>query len=1178
MTGVSDDLRFALLGPLEVSRGDSPVPLPAARHRAVLALLLLSANRYVARDVLIDRVWNGTPPDAAVKTLQSYLSRLRGLLGGRSSGLIESGHGGRTYRLVVEPAAVDALHCEELVTRGRTALADGDVEVAATSFDEAVALWRGRPLADLADEYRFAEQVGHGLATLRATAVEGAFEAAAALNLLAERVDEIQREVRRYPDRTVLRHLLLRGLCEAGRQADALTAYREYRLSRREQGLDPEPTIEELHRRILRQQTPATPSTVGTSGLFGRAGVLRRLDDMLVAARSGRGTCVLLSGEAGIGKTALVSRLADAAAAQGVRTVCGSPHDPTGPAAFRSWLQVLDALATTGVGASDRGDITAARGLLVGEDPWSATDDRAVDPTDVRGNRFAAVSTALRAAATTHPLLIVLDDVHLAGPACMALLTHVARLVHGSRILLVAVAREPVDDLADSDWTHHAEQLRRLPGVRTLRLGPLDDEALRQLVTDELGRTPGSDLLAAVAERARGNPLFAVELTRLLADGSALGGLCDTGSLAKVPPLVRDVMLRRVDRLPDACRELLSFAAVLGVEFEAGLLDTGTSIDPGILATVIHERLVEEAGTDTLRFRHPLMRDALYEDLVPEERAALHARAIAAIETRYVDRLDEQAQRLAHHWKRTGGAAARVRAAEFTVRAARHAAAVCAWDESARLLQAAVELDDRNDDGYTVRLLVELGRMLVAAGDAVRGGQRFVDALALAPAGRAPALFVRVVQTIAETGTFLVTGPSADHTARLLAEAVEVAGGSDPALRARLLAGLSDAMVWATGGSTTDDRRRRDALTHEAVELARRHGDRSVLLRALCARVTAIDGPDDPGERLRLCTDVVALTRHGDDPDRALIGHHGRFVAALELGQPAVARAEADACALIAGTSHRADHRFWAAVLDGTWAMMTGQFSAAEAAIARNVVTHRIDDDRYLGGQHGGITAQMLLFHREQGRLPGQSGPDAATVGDSLLSRPHRHAPLWQLWQVGTASFLLASGHAGQAREMYDYACATGFAPTPDGASWPATMAVAADLSVAFADMDTAGRLYTALAPYAAQCAVITCGYGCLGSVAHVLGQLAGCLGRWKEADDHFQSATDANRRLGAPPLVARTQLEHARMLLRSGDRRLIDRAHALLTAAAVTATRLGMAPMLAASRTLLAESGPDSQ
>jgi DNA-binding SARP family transcriptional activator len=120
-------LVYRLLGPLDVVVDGSVVPIRAARHRAVLALLLLSANRFVSRDVLIDRVWNGTPPDGAVKTVQSYVSRLRTLLDGAGPrlGVVVAGHGGRAYRLEVAPEAVDTTVFTGLVADGRTALDTG---------------------------------------------------------------------------------------------------------------------------------------------------------------------------------------------------------------------------------------------------------------------------------------------------------------------------------------------------------------------------------------------------------------------------------------------------------------------------------------------------------------------------------------------------------------------------------------------------------------------------------------------------------------------------------------------------------------------------------------------------------------------------------------------------------------------------------------------------------------------------------------------------------------------------------------------------------------------------------------------------------------------------------------------------------------------------------------------
>jgi DNA-binding SARP family transcriptional activator len=1049
---MAHELRFRLLGPVEVESAGRAVPINAARHRAVLAMLLLSANRHVPRDVLIDRIWNGVPPDGAVKTLQSYVSRLRTLLGGA----IEAGRDGRSYRLVADPAAVDASLFADLVAEGRAALERGDPAGADAAFTRALGLWRDRPLADLAGEYRFADEAARRYEALRVDAVEGAFQAAGALGPLAGRADDLGAAVARHPDRAVLRELHLRALYEAGRQDDALAAYGEYRRERRDRGLDPEPAVDRLHRRILRQDPALAPAPGVPPGFVGRVGPLSRLRTAWQAAAAGRGRCVLLHGEAGIGKTWLVNRIADEVLAAGGLVASGSPHDATGPSAFRPWRQVLEMIGADGAVAPDR------------------------------EQQFGAVVAALRRASAVRPLLVLLDDVHEADAGSVKLLSYVVRLLPGTRILLVAVARDPADGPPAVDWPEAADRLRRLPGVESLRLGPFDDGEIAQLVSYEIERPPDPELLAAVTGRAGGNPLFAVELTRLLADERALARLRRTGRLPGVPPVVRDAVRRRAHGLPARCRAMLALAAVLGMEFELAVLAADPAAGGDDLDALVHlaigQRFVEEVRPGVLYFGHPLVHEAIYDDIPRHQRERLHARAIAAIERVHHDRLDAHAERLAHHWLQIAGAQARRNAAAYAVRASRQAAGMLAWEDAARLRQVALDLDDRGDPAATAELLLDLGDLLVRAGEFRFAGERYLEALALAPP---PDLFLRGALGFTEGATYFYAA-SADHAVRLLEQALAMVGDTDPALRARILAGLGAAMVWETTGHTDTNRARRDARTAEAIRLAREARDRRVLTRALSARVGAIWRQDNAAERMALADDLVAL-------------------------------AEA-----------------------------TGEHDL-----------------------HSGITGQILLYHHDLGRLPTAAG-DPAALEPTLLVHQGRVAQHTHLWRLGTAAFLVDTGRPAEARELFADAVAS-LDEVPPSAHWLCTMTLAADLCTVFADADAADRIRDRLLPYAGQHGVITYGFGAVGSVAHFLGQVAGVLGDWKEADNHFQFAVEANRRLGAPPLVARTQLEYGRMLVNGGQSGERERADVLLAAAAATAQRLGMRPVLREARTLRA-------
>jgi DNA-binding SARP family transcriptional activator/ABC-type transport system substrate-binding protein len=239
-------VEFAVLGGLEVRIDGRAVPLGGPKQRALLALLLLDANEVVSRDRLIDRLWGERPPASAQRSLDSYVSRLRALLG---ADRIERRAPG--YLLNVEPGELDLARFEELLEQGRSDAARGDAAAARDHLRHALALWRGRPLADL--EYEpFAAAEAVRLEERRLLALEARIDAELELGGGPELVSELEQLVAEQPFRERLLGQLMTALYRAGRQADALAAFRagRQRLSA-ELGLEPSPDLRELERRIL---------------------------------------------------------------------------------------------------------------------------------------------------------------------------------------------------------------------------------------------------------------------------------------------------------------------------------------------------------------------------------------------------------------------------------------------------------------------------------------------------------------------------------------------------------------------------------------------------------------------------------------------------------------------------------------------------------------------------------------------------------------------------------------------------------------------------------------------------------------------------------------------------------------------------------------------------------------
>jgi DNA-binding SARP family transcriptional activator len=243
-TRISTEIEFRLLGPLEVTLHERPLELGGVKQRSLLAILLLHANQVLSSDRLIDELWGASPPPTAAKSLQVMVSKLRKKLGDRR--LVTHPPG---YVLRVEPAALDLARFEQLLGEARRAAP----ESAARKLHQALALWRGPALADLAYE-SFAQAEIARLEELRLAALDQRIDADLATGRHAELVGELEALVAQHPLHERLRCQLMLALYRSGRQAEALDAYRAARRELSEElGLEPSEELKRLEQAILRQ-------------------------------------------------------------------------------------------------------------------------------------------------------------------------------------------------------------------------------------------------------------------------------------------------------------------------------------------------------------------------------------------------------------------------------------------------------------------------------------------------------------------------------------------------------------------------------------------------------------------------------------------------------------------------------------------------------------------------------------------------------------------------------------------------------------------------------------------------------------------------------------------------------------------------------------------------------------
>ena len=734
-------MQFEVLGPLQVLDAGRPLILGRPKQRAVLAVLLLDAGRVVSLDRLVEEVWGRESPPQAVASVQAYVSHLRRLLepqrapGAPPTVIVNQAPG---YRVVVGPEDLDAARFETLAQAGHDLLQGDDPARAAETLEQALRLWRGPVLADLGDA-PFVQAERARLEDLRLTALEGRLSADLALGRHARIVAELEQLSAEHPFRERLQGLRMAALYRCGRQAEALQSFGQFRTQLREElGLDPGQALRDLERDILRQApqlewTPAAalgratsgPTVTGApdpspppgaapdrssgaavGGLVGREDQLRVIDQALAEAAAGRGRVVLVAGEPGIGKTRLAEEAARRARGSGVTVAWGRSDQDAGAPPFWPWTQVLRELLSDGTGRPPAAVLGPHAAELAPILPESA-DGRpraaapAVDPEAARFRLCQAVTGALRHLSADRRLLLVLDDLQWADAASQRLLSHLAATLAETSILVLATYRDRTLDggepLADT-----LAALARTATVDRLQLGGLSVADVARVMASYVDPDPAGTLARLVSDRTGGNPFFVLEVLRLL-DAHAGPGRTPGDAAAliaeHIPAGVRDVLRRRVSRLPDQTRTLLLVAAVIGQEFDLDVLAAVTGVDDdevldAVELTVLSGLVVEDRGAvGRFRFAHALIREAIYEETSRARRARLHARVGQALLDHRGDDADHVLQ-LAQHWWLAAPVVGADRAVPHVIAAAEWCLEALAHEEAERQLRRSLDLLD----------------------------------------------------------------------------------------------------------------------------------------------------------------------------------------------------------------------------------------------------------------------------------------------------------------------------------------------------------------------------------------------------------------------------------------------------------------------------------------------------
>jgi class 3 adenylate cyclase len=914
--------------------------------------------------------------------------------------------------------------------------------------------------------------------------------------------------------------------------------------------------------------SPAAPFARAEDELAGRRVELDRLENAWTRARDGVRQVALVAGEPGIGKTRLAAELSSRVPSEDGVVLYGR-CDVEGIVPYQPFVEALRPSVAAYSAATLHQRLHGLEQDLARvfpELPGRLPEQSQSIPSDAESERyrlFEAIAALVTGITATRSAILVLDDLHWADKPTVLLFRHIVRSVQSAALLIVVCYRE-MELATEHPLADLVADLRREPFVAWIGLDGLSEAESRALLEAQAGVEIASSLNAVLHDETGGNPLFLEELLRHLTETERLplddadGAQPIDITALDLPDGVRDVVARRLRRLPNPVNDVLSLAAVIGMEFDAALIGRAAQERTEIVLEALDEatdaRLVREHPDRTGRyvFSHALIRQTVYKQLRTARRAQLHASIGAAMEDGGGP--DARAGALAHHFTEALPLGTAAKAIEYTTKAGYEAVGDFALEDAVTYFERALHLLEEyapTDWTQRVELLIDLAAALVNVDDTagVHAALRAVDA---ARANGSPEQFGRAVAVFAEPNPAVLLYPNQVGT--LLDEAQQELGDDHPSVRARLVA--IEAFKSSTYQLQGRDGR---ALADRAVQLARGAADAPTLTAALFARAITLESTAETTERLALGEELVALGRAARRRAPMATAQGLRVLAGvhLELGD-----AES-LTSTIAELGHKGEELRWvpALVFEAQWratqALLEGRFEE---------VRTRWNDMRRYARAYRAVAdleaAQTYYLAREQGDLAALLGPLEQIAAESSES-------LYVPALVAVAQLDTADETA--ALRTLDALTAQDLRRSGTETAGRAVLALLAEVAAAGEAKSHAALLYKLLDPFAGRLLATVIGLACLGAADRYQGMLSTTLERWDAAETHFERALDLELRVRGHALVPRTQYWQARFLrARAGPGDDLT-ARAILGGVVEDTRRLGMRRLCEQAEQLLA-------